>query len=111
MRVFNVDTELVDLSSEVIGLSTFVMVFGIVSLVVGIEKDWPGDHFLVVGFPNVETESSSFPYAVVLRVIGWSVDVTLEFIGFSCVVADDEALEEMYCAMMSESSRKFISSS
>ena len=47
-QVFSVDTELVDLSSEGVGFSAFVIVFGIMSLVVGVEKDWPGDHFLVV---------------------------------------------------------------
>ena len=62
--MLRVETDSKDLSSEIDGFLDGEMVEGIVS-----EGDCCGgglvaDHFLVVCCPRVDTESSSFPYAV-----------------------------------------------
>ena len=68
IRVLRVEIEPVDLSSAVeVGLAECVMECGIGKGDFSGEGEVAPRHFLAVAFPRVETESSSFPYAVYLR--------------------------------------------
>ena len=73
--VFRVETEPFDLSSEDGCLSEWDIDCGTCRRFGGDGGMKPGDHFLAVWLPSVETESSSLPYAVVWRVIGFRVEV------------------------------------
>ena len=111
--VFNVEMEPTDRSSFGGGLSECVIVLGTGNGDCNFVFGGAGDHFFAVYCPRVDTESSSFPYAVVWRIVGFNGVGGADFCVaiFSGVVGGGLDFDEIYCDIRSDSSRKLISSS